>query len=128
VGVTAKSSLLGVPIDLSLAENVVGTIVRTRKSITIEAIKQMVCRQYQVSTTDVISRSRKKCFVRPRQVAIYLARRYTDAPLETIGRSFSRYHATVMHSIRSVEQGMKGDAALRRQVEMISERLEAGDF
>jgi chromosomal replication initiator protein len=77
---------------------------------------------------DVVSRSRKKCHVRPRQVAIYLARRYTDAPLEAIGRSFNRYHATVMHSIRCVEQGMKGDAALRRQVELIGERLEAGDF
>jgi len=66
--------------------------------------------------------------VRPRQVAIYLARRYTDAPLETIGRSFNRYHATVMHSIKLVEQEMKADAALRRQVELISERLEAGDF
>jgi chromosomal replication initiator protein len=128
VGVTAKSSLLGVPIDISLAESVVGTIMRTRKSITIEAIKQIVCRQYRVSATDVVSRSRKKCFVRPRQVAIYLARRYTDAPLEAIGRSFSRYHATVMHSIRCVEREMKGDAALRRQVELISERLHAGDF
>jgi chromosomal replication initiator protein len=128
VGVTAKSSLLGVPIDISLAENVVGTLIRTRKSITIEAIKQIVCRQYRISTMDVVSRSRKKCHVRPRQVAIYLARRYTDAPLEAIGRSFSRYHATVMHSIRCVEQGMKGDAALRRQVELIGERLEAGDF
>lgn len=128
VGVTAKSSLLGVPIDISLAESVVGTIIRTRKSITIEGIKQLVCRQYRVSTADVVSRSRKKCFVRPRQVAIYLARRYTDAPLETIGRSFSRYHATVMHSIRCVDQEMKADAGLRRQVELISERLEAGEF
>ncbi|MBW1648259.1 MAG: chromosomal replication initiator protein DnaA [Deltaproteobacteria bacterium] len=128
VGVTAKSSLLGVPIDMSLAESVVATIIRTRKSITIEGIKQLVCRQYRVSKADVVSRSRKKCFVRPRQVAIYLARRYTDAPLETIGRSFNRYHATVMHSIKLVEQEMKADAALRRQVELISERLEAGDF
>ena len=128
VGVTAKSSLLGVPIDISLAESVVGTIIRTRKSITIEGIKQLVCRQYRVSPADVVSRSRKKCFVRPRQVAIYLARRYTDAPLETIGRSFSRYHATVMHSIRCVDQEIKADAGLRRQVELISERLEAGDF
>lgn len=128
VGVTAKSSLLGVPIDVSLAQSVVDTIIRTRKSITIEGIKQLVCRQYRVSTADVVSRSRKKCFVRPRQVAIYLARRYTDAPLETIGRSFGRYHATVMHSIRCVDQEIKADPGLRRQVELISERLEAGDF
>jgi chromosomal replication initiator protein len=128
VGVTAKSSLLGVPIDLALAENVVSTIVRVRKLITIEAIKKLVCRQYRVTAADMVSRSRKKCFVRPRQVAIYLARRYTDAPLETIGRSFNRYHATAMHSIRCIERDMGCDTGLRRQMEMISERLEAGDF
>jgi len=128
VGVTAKSSLLGVPIDLSLAENVVETIVRIRKSITIEAIKRLVCHQYRVAIADVVSRSRKKCFVRPRQVAIFLSRRYTDAPLETIGRSFSRYHATAMHSIRCIERDMHADMGLKRQVELISQRLEAGDF
>jgi chromosomal replication initiator protein len=128
VGVTAKSSLLGVPIDLSLAESVVQTLVRARKSITIEAIKHLVCHQYRVTVADVVSPSRRKCFLRPRQVAIYLARRYTDAPLEAIGRSFSRYHATAMHSIRCVERDMHADTGLRRQVELISERLEAGEF
>ncbi len=128
VGITAKSSLLGVPIDMALAENVISTIVRVRKSITIEAIKKLVCQQYRLSLPDMVSRSRKKCFVRPRQLAIYLARRYTDAPLQTIGRSFNRYHATAMHSIRCIERDMTADASLKRQVQMISERLETGEF
>lgn len=128
VGITAKASLLGMAIDMKLAEGVVRTIVRARKTVTIEAIKRLVCRQYRVATQDLTSRSRKKCHVRPRQVAIFLARRYTDAPLEAIGRSFNRYHATAMHSIRCIERDMHSDAQLRRQVELIGERIDAGDF
>ena len=128
VGITAKSNLLGVPIDLSLAEGVVRTIVRARKTVTIEAIKKLVGRQYRVTVNDMVSPSRKKCHVRPRQVAIYLARTYTDTPLEAIGRSFNRYHATAMHSIQCIERGIHTDHQLRRQVEMICERLDAGDF
>ncbi len=82
-GVAAKSSLLGMPINLSLAESVVKNIVRQRKRVSIEAIKKLVCKYYDVSVEDVMSRSRKQNFVRPRQMAIYLARNYTDAPLQT---------------------------------------------
>ena len=128
VGITAKSNLLGIPIDMELAESVVRTIVRARKSITIEAIKKLVSRQYRVAVADMVSRSRKKSHVRPRQVAIYLSRTYTDAPLEAIGRSFNRYHATAIHSIQCVERDIRTDHQLRRQVELICERLDAGDF
>ncbi len=128
VGITAKSNLLGMPIDLDLAQAVVSTIVRARKAVTIEAIKKLVSRQYRVAVNDMVSPSRKKCHVRPRQVAIYLSRAYTDTPLEAIGRSFNRYHATAMHSIQCIERGIRTDHQLRRQVEMICERLDSGDF
>ena len=126
--VAAKSSLLGCAIDLKLAESVVRNIVRQQKTITIEVIKKLVCRQYGVSPKDLVSRSRKQSIVRPRQVAIFLSRRYTDAPLQTIGRSFNRYHATALHSINTIEKGLRDSAVLRKQVGYISEKLENGDF
>jgi chromosomal replication initiator protein len=103
IGVAAKSSLLGSPIDLGLAESVVKNIVRQRKRITVEAIKQLVCKYYTISLDDINSLSRKQCIVRPRQIAIYLARKYTDSPLQAIGRSFNRYHATALHSINAIK-------------------------
>lgn len=128
IGVVAKSSLLAAPIDVQLAESVVRNIVRNRKKITIQAIKKLVCKEFQVSVADVVSRSRKQLFVRPRQIAIYLARRYTDASLQAIGKSFNRYHATALHSIGVVERDLKVNATTRRQIEILSERLETGDF
>ncbi len=128
VGVTAKSSLLGIPVDLDLAGSVVKNIARVRKSITIESIKKLVCKEYKVSISDVMSKSRRQCFVKPRQVAIYLSRKYTDSPLQAIGRSFKRYHATALHSIKAVEKEMRQNGAVSRQVAYLSKKLEAGKY
>ncbi len=128
VGVTAKSSLLGMPIDLDLAASVVKNIVRARKSITIDVIKKLVCGEYKISLSEVTSKSRRQCYVKPRQIAIYLSRKYTDSPLQAIGRSFNRYHATALHSINTVAREMKLNGALSRQVGYLSNKLEAGKF
>jgi len=128
IGVTAKSSILGVPIDLDLAESVTQNIIRQRKNITIDVIKKLVCKHFNIAIKDIISSSRKQNFVRPRQIAIYLSRRYTDSPLQTIGKSFNRYHATALHSIGIVEQKLKEKGVLHRQVEILSKKLESGKF
>jgi chromosomal replication initiator protein len=128
IGVTAKSSILGVPIDLDLAESVTQNIIRQRKNITIDVIKNLVCKHFNIAIKDIISSSRKQHFVRPRQIAIYLSRKYTDSPLQTIGKSFNRYHATALHSIGIVERELKEKGVLQRQVEILSKKLESGKF
>ncbi len=128
VGVSAKSSLMGIPADLSLAESVVKYITRQRKKVTIEVIKKLVCRHYNVSAADIVSRSRKQAIVRPRQIAMYLARRYTDSPLQVIGKSFNRYHATALHAIGSVEKGIQKSSAMKKQVMFLQKKLETGDY
>ena len=128
IGVTAKSSLLGMPVDLGLAESVVKNIVRSRKSITIDAIKKLVCKYYSISVKEIVSSSRKQSIVRPRQIAIYLSRRYTDAPLQAIGKSFNRYHATALHSINAIERALKENGPIQKQVELLCKRLESGKF
>lgn len=126
IGVIAKSSLLGLPIDLALAASVVNHIVRSRTKITMESIKKLVSREYRVSLKDMESKSRRHCHVKPRQIAIYLVRRYTDSPLQTIGKSFNRYHATVLHSINTIEKELRHNEALRRQVDILCHKLETG--
>ena len=128
IGVTAKSSLLGNPIDIMLAESVVKNITRARKNITVDMIKHMVCRHYNIPASEIMSRSRKQCFSRPRQVAIYLARKYTDSPLQAIGKIFNRYHATALHAINSIEREIKQDCDLKKQIQYLCERLETGKF
>ncbi|MBA4322969.1 MAG: chromosomal replication initiator protein DnaA [Odoribacter sp.] len=128
IGITAKSSLMGIPIDIDLAESVVKNIVLHKKSITIDVIKKLVCKHFNIALADIVSVSRKQTFTRPRQIAIYLSRRYTDSPLQTIGKSFNRYHATALHSIGIVERGIKENSSLRKQVDYFSQKLETGRF
>lgn len=128
IGVVTKASLMGRSLDLSLARSVVKNISQQRTLITVESIKKAVCVHYSISDDDLMSNSRKKGIVWPRQIAIYFARKYTDYPLQMIGKSFNRYHATIIHSINAVEKGLKEDNSVRKQVEYLSERLETGRF
>ncbi len=127
-GVATKSSLLGVPLDVSLAEGVVKTIVSQRKTVTIDLIKKLVCKYFNVNAVDLVSRSRKQNLVRARQMAMYLSRQYTDSPLQTIGKQFNRYHATAVHSINCIERGLKENSPIQRQVEFFRQKLESGNF
>jgi len=128
VGVSAKASLMGCPIDIQLASDVVKNMVRQSQTITINSIKQLVCKYYNISAKELISRSRKQALVRPRQIAIYLARRYTDQPLQAIGKSFNRYHATALHAIGAVEKGIRQGGTVQRHIEYLSQKLEKGEF
>ncbi|MDX9787016.1 MAG: chromosomal replication initiator protein DnaA [Desulfobacterales bacterium] len=128
IGVSAKSSLLSKEIDLDLAESVVKHITSQRQTITVESIKQLVCKQFGISAADIASKSRKQHISRPRQIAMYLSRKYTDSPLQTIGRSFNRYHATVLHAVNLVESGIKDSGVLKQQVNYLVDKLERGVF
>ena len=126
IGVAAKASLLGSEVDLGLARSVVKNIVTSREGITLDSIKRLVCKYYNVSITDITSPSRRQSIVRPRQVAMYLSRQYTDHSLQTIGKSFNRYHATTLHALKAVEQRVKEKGPFQKHVEFLSERLEKG--
>jgi chromosomal replication initiator protein len=126
IGVMTKSCLLGVPIDLPLAESVVKNIVTTRKMITIETIKKVVCDEFAISIKDIESISRKQAFVQPRHIAIFLCRRHTDQPIQAIGKSFNRYHATVIHSINLVEKELKLKGEMYKQLEIIEKKINLG--
>jgi len=126
IGITAKSSLMGSPIDMALAESVIKNIVRQRKLITIDGIKKLVCQEFNISHHDMVSASRKQAVVRPRQIAMYLSRRYTDSPLQAIGKCFNRYHATALHSISAVEKGIRDNRSLQKQIEYLCAKLEDG--
>ncbi len=109
---------------MNLAESVIRNIVRQRKQITVDVIKKLVCQEFNISHQDIMSASRRQALVRPRQIAIYLSRRYTDSPLQAIGKSFNRYHATALHSIHTIEKGIRESVSLQKQVETLSQKLE----
>jgi chromosomal replication initiator protein len=127
-GVAAKGQLLGRHIDIELAKSVLANIRKHQKRITIDGIKKLVCKEYDITEQDLISKSRKKHIVKPRQVAIFLSRKYTDQPIKKIGSSFKRYHATAIYSVNAVEKELQHKGVLYEQIRYLSKKIETGKF
>ena len=125
-GVVAKSSILNEPIDINLAESVIKNFVKIEKRITVDSIKRLVCKEFSISEKDIVSPSRKQRIVKPRQMAIYLSRKYTKEPLKVIGKNFNRYHATAIYAINAIEKELKKTDVISEQVRYLTKKIEEG--
>jgi chromosomal replication initiator protein len=70
-------------------------------------------------------RSRRRDVVLPRQLAMYLCRRYTDATLSSVARAFGREHPAVSHAEKAIERAILERAPLRYKLEELRARLDA---
>ncbi len=90
------------------------------KRVKIEEIQWIVARQFNVSKNDLLSNRRTRNIVRPRQIAMYLAKTMTPRSLPEIGRRFGgRDHTTVLHAVRKIESLTTEDQKLAREVELL---------
>ena len=77
----------------------------SENTVTTDSIQSLVCKFYKISKTEMLSARRSRYLVRPRQVAIYLAKILTSKSLPEIGREFSnRDHTTIIHSVKTIEK------------------------
>jgi len=121
------NQLTGENITIELAEKTLADLIRARevRRVQIEEILKIVSRHFKVPRTDLLSSRRSRDVVRPRQIAMYLAKSLTSRSLPEIGRRFGgRDHTTVLHSVRKVEQLMKDDGNLQQEVELLKRMLE----
>jgi chromosomal replication initiator protein len=123
----AHSKLTGNPITLEMAEREIRDLIRPMepKRVKIEDIQRVVARQYNVSRADLLSSRRTANVVRPRQVAMYLAKTLTLRSLPEIGRRFGgRDHTTVLHAVRKIESLVNTDNALAEEIELLKRQLQ----
>ena len=74
------------------------------KRVKIEDIQKLVASHYSVTRADILSSRRTATVVKPRQIAMYLAKTLTLRSLPEIGRRFGgRDHTTVLHAVRKIE-------------------------
>lgn len=96
------------------------TRVGEPKRIRIEEIQRIVTRHYNVSKQDLLSNRRTRTIVKPRQVAMYLAKMLTPRSLPEIGRRFGgRDHTTVLHAVRKIEDLVGADGKLAQELELL---------
>ena len=117
----ANASFLGRKITISLAKDILKVYVKlTQKEITIDHIVKVVCDYYNIELDTFNSAKRTRDVAQARQVAMYLAKQHTKAPLTVIGSSIGgRNHATVLHSCKAVSDMMDTDKQFKLQIEEI---------
>lgn len=122
----AHNTLTATPVTLEMAEQALRDLVRNRepKRVKIEDIQRIVARHYNVSRADILSARRTATVVRPRQVAMYLAKVLTLRSLPEIGRRFGgRDHTTVLHAVRKIDGLIGRDNALAEDVDLLKRML-----
>jgi chromosomal replication initiator protein len=123
----AFAQLTGQPVSLQLAEEQLTDILSAnRRRITIDEIQRTVCQFYRVDRTEMASKRRARAVVRPRQVAMYLAKVLTPRSYPEIGRKFGgRDHSTVIHAVRLIEELRTRDADMDGDVRTLLRQLES---
>jgi chromosomal replication initiator protein len=123
----AHNKLTGQPVTMDMAERAVRDLIRPQepKRVKIEDIQRIVARQYNVSRSDLLSSRRTANVVRPRQIAMYLAKTLTLRSLPEIGRRFGgRDHTTVLHAVRKIEGLVGNDNMLAEEIELLKRLLQ----
>ena len=90
------------------------------KRVRIEDIQRVVSRHYNVSRQELVSDRRTRVIVKPRQIAMYLAKTMTPRSFPEIGRRFGgRDHTTVLHAVRKIEELINSDTKLGHEIELL---------
>lgn len=125
--VVAHSRLIGKKITLHSTQEILRDLLRSNeKLITIDDIQKIVSEHFNVKFTDMASARRVRSIVRPRQIAMYLAKGMTSKSLAEIGKKFGgKDHTTVMHAIKTIEGLMATEIELKEDVKLLTRILES---
>ena len=124
--VTAFALLVGKPISLEFTRETLADLLRAHeKKLTIDEIQRKVADYYGLRLSDLLSERRAREVARPRQIAMYLAKKMTPRSLPEIGRRFgNRDHTTVMHAVKKVEELRGQDREIDSDVATLARLLD----
>lgn len=119
----ARSTLLGEPVSLRLAQEVLQDLQAVAPRLNVSQIQKMVCDYYQVNLRELLGRGRQKKLVRARQMGLYFSRLYTEKTVVELGRLFHRSHASVVHALQTLERDRQVQPRLEQEVKFLAEKM-----
>lgn len=123
--IVAHHELMGRAITLDLAQDILTDLLRANsRKITIDEIQKRVAEHFSIKITEMSSSRRARAVARPRQIAMYLAKKLTTRSFPEIGRKFgNRDHTTVLHGVRRIEELIQDDPSLAEDVRLLEAAL-----
>jgi chromosomal replication initiator protein len=121
----AFASLTKSAITIDLAKDVLhNTLKGVQREITVESIQKTICDHYNIKLGDLKAKRRTKNIALPRQVAMYLCRKFTETSFPAIGHKFGgRDHSTVIHASRAIEKRLQEDPLMQTTIDKIERSL-----
>lgn len=123
----AYAQLTGRAVDMEFAQVMLADSVRANaRRITVDEIQKACAAHYRIEPSEMRSKRRARAVARPRQVAMYLAKKMTPRSLPEIGRIFGgRDHSTVIHAVRTIEQLRQTSPEIDSDIRTLQRQLES---
>lgn len=122
--IIAFSDLSGQALNAQLVEVALADLLPQRQTILPDKIVELVAREWKISVEALLGRDRSHKIAEPRQVAMYLMRKETDASLPQIGEVLGgRDHTTVMYAIDKIANQIETKSDLRKRVISVKQQL-----
>jgi chromosomal replication initiator protein len=121
----AFASLTKATITVDLTKELLrNTLKGAQREITVENIQKTICDYYNIRLGDLKAKRRTQNIALPRQVAMYLCRKYTETSFPAIGDKFGgRDHSTVIHASKTIERKIKEDPHMQKTIEKLEKNL-----
>ena len=97
-------------------KNILKDIFSHAKIVTVDKIQNTVSNYFNISLNDMLSQRRSRPLARPRQIAMFLAKKLTTRSLPEIGRRFAnRDHTTVIHAVKTITKLSEKDEEMKKK-------------
>ena len=122
--IIAFADLSGQSLTLQVVEMALADLLPQRQNVEPGKIMELVANEWQTSVDALLGRDRSQKIAEPRQVAMYLMRKETNASLPQIGEVCGgRDHTTVMYAIQKIANQIETKSELRKRVINVKQRL-----
>ncbi len=125
IRIIAYSLVENKQITVDLARHILKDVMKEiNKRVTPQAIVEKVAEYFNISVQDIKRTKRSKSLALPRQIVMYLVRKFTDMSLPEIGTFIgAKHHTTVLYATRKLEETLKRDVKVKKIVESISQEI-----
>ncbi len=113
--------------DLTIndCKNILKDIFTQIRVITVDKIQNVVSNYFNIQLSEMLSQRRSRPLARPRQIAMYLAKKMTTRSLPEIGRRFAnRDHTTVIHAVKTITRLSEQDDEMKKNINQIKSLLQ----
>lgn len=121
----AYSRLINQEITLDIVKSVMKDHIKEQKeNISIEDILSVVCKEFNLKTSDIRSNKKTQKIVLARRIVIFLARELTSMSMPSLARLFDmKDHTAISHNVKKINEDIKNSDELKYQIDELKNKI-----